>query len=350
VESNNDAPGNRLADLIEAERAEILATYERDLRAAGSPIAQQAVRVSEQILTDVVKSVRDGTLRVEADYRSLAWADGEGRARGRVHPQDALQAEMLFTENVVRSVAKFLVSYPELCDAFVMVVLTLNESMSQRIRETTVGYVSYLLAQVHAAHLGERRRVARDLHDRLGEELALALRRLELHDLTGRPERMEFAKQAIVEGMARLREITTELWQEPLTSLKEGLRQHLETVGEDGTSLRLRFRGDERFAPQAVLGESFLIIREAIRNAVTHGNAQTILLDVDLTPRYLSAEVVDDGEGFDQEATPDSGVGIASMRERAQLLGGSVTVASSPGSGTRVDLRIPLLGRPDHAD
>jgi signal transduction histidine kinase len=64
----------------------------------------------------------------------------------------------------------------------------------------------------------------------------------------------------------------------------------------------------------------------------------------------VCGRVEDDGEGFDPEAvgkaTPSWGVGLRSMRERAEMLGGSLRVDSRPGAGTRVELRVPLDGRP----
>ena len=99
-----------------------------------------------------------------------------------------------------------------------------------------------------------------------------------------------------------------------------------------------------------MLDEVFLILCEALRNALTHGAPQLVLIGVEVSEKELSAWVIDDGCGFTPALATvgtASGSGLASMRERAALLGGRVVVSSMPGHGTRVQLHLPL---PDHHD
>jgi signal transduction histidine kinase len=94
-----------------------------------------------------------------------------------------------------------------------------------------------------------------------------------------------------------------------------------------------------------VRDELFLILREALRNAFTHAAPGLVLVEVEFSAQELSAWVVDDGCGFSQALTPEkavSGTGLASMRERAALVGGRLAVRSMPGRGTRVELHLPL--------
>jgi signal transduction histidine kinase len=75
-----------------------------------------------------------------------------------------------------------------------------------------------------------------------------------------------------------------------------------------------------------------------------------VLIGVALAPHELRAWVEDDGRGFLAAPAPDpvsTGTGLASMRERAVLMGGRLTVTSVPGQGTRVELLVPLPGRDD---
>jgi signal transduction histidine kinase len=82
------------------------------------------------------------------------------------------------------------------------------------------------------------------------------------------------------------------------------------------------------------------IVREAVSNAARHGAAEVIELELH-GPHPLVLRVNDDGRGFDVAAVNGSGFGLTSMRERAEHLGGSLTLSSRPGHGTAVEIRIP---------
>jgi two-component system, NarL family, sensor histidine kinase UhpB len=94
----------------------------------------------------------------------------------------------------------------------------------------------------------------------------------------------------------------------------------------------------------------YLAMREAIRNAIKHAGCSRIGVALEVRDGHVHGLVEDDGEGFDpeavEEATPSSwGVGLGSMRERLEMLGGSLRVDSEPGEGTKVEMRVPLDGR-----
>jgi signal transduction histidine kinase len=202
------------------------------------------------------------------------------------------------------------------------------------------------LDRVHRAQEEERRRIARELHDRVGEALSVGLRSLDLLEISGAesPGQAVVARKAVVEAMRRLRMVTSDLREPPVSSLEKALLGHLEFVRAD-TEVRLDLSGDEAWAPLAVLDEVFLILREALRNALTHGAPGLVLIGVEFSPHELSASVIDDGCGFSPpQGTGHAavGMGLASMRERAALVGGKIMVSSMPGHGTRVELYVPL--------
>jgi signal transduction histidine kinase len=93
----------------------------------------------------------------------------------------------------------------------------------------------------------------------------------------------------------------------------------------------------------------YLAMREAIRNAVSHSGCSRIGVSLEVSDGEVAGSVQDDGRGFDPEAvgqaTPSWGVGLRSMRERAEMLGGSLRVDSSPGDGTTVEVSVPLDGQ-----
>ncbi|HEX3514722.1 MAG TPA: ATP-binding protein [Trebonia sp.] len=370
------AQHERFAELIRTERATILAAYASSLRDLASPIVtdslthEQAMRDAAEIIADVAAIVEGNETRPEDHGKSVAPLTEDAQA-GRRNPADLLRVASVLFEVTVRSLGGHVRSDPDLLPGFVTAVVAMNESIGRRVREATHAYAGLLLERVDRAHIEERRRIARDLHDQLGESMSVALRQFELYEL-GReralaaasrkaasvretPERGapgqapsargESVREAITETMRRLRAVTSDLRQEAVRSLENSLVTYLDSVSSEA-DVRLRVSGSENWAPSAVIGEAFLIIREAIRNALTHGYPRTLLIDIILAPHELHAWVEDDGCGF-LVGEVSAGVGLSSMRERAALLGGRLTVASTPGQGTQLELLIPLSGARD---
>jgi signal transduction histidine kinase len=84
--------------------------------------------------------------------------------------------------------------------------------------------------------------------------------------------------------------------------------------------------------------------REALSNAARHAHAKRIRLAMHSEDDFLELTVEDDGVGFDVEEEPPAGhLGLANLRQRAAALGGMMTIESSPGEGTRLSIRIPLI-------
>lgn len=356
---SSEAARHAFAALIEADRPKILVDYVRALDAMESsvvsdPVArQQTVAHGSQSLTDIIASVRAGRVQIDENSKLLAWDIGETRAANAIPTRESWQAAMVFVETVVRSTIRHVDTNS--LDLFGIVLLTLNQSITVRIREATGAYTSYLLNRIHEAHVSERRRIARELHDRVGNGLSVAHRQLELFQdyrdkvpLAG-VTRAEKAHQAVIESMESLRAVISDLRLEvPLKSLEKALASYVDTVPADDVTLRLRVNGDETWVPSTVRDESFLIVREAIRNALNHGAPSMVLISVDIAPHELRAMVEDTGRGFDHTTALTSGTtGLSSMRERAALLGGSLSVLSQPGRGTQVELVVPL---PEHRE
>ena len=127
----------------------------------------------------------------------------------------------------------------------------------------------------------------------------------------------------------------------------EGLRLALENLvrisvpRETQTSISLD--GDEAHLPDYTRDQLYLILREGVRNVVAHADAERMEVEVGITQDEVTAVIVDAGMGLMADQTVlTEGLGISSMRERAELLGGSFVLSSDPDGGTRIEVRLPL--------
>jgi signal transduction histidine kinase len=346
---------NLALGLIESQRADILQAYARALEEAASPLAQdpaalsQAILNAEQILDDVASAIRTGVTDPDDAYRLIAWEIGASRAQAGVHPEQSLVAASVWFGTVVRSLAAQLASDPQSLSLFMVAVLGLERSINMRIRESSASYASFLLNMAREARTKERRSIVRELHDRIGYGVSVAQRHLELFDLhwpanpTVAVAKVEMAQQAIQEMMLNLRALTSDLYPpEPLNNLEKALVRYIESTGRDEVNIRLQVNGDETWAKPIVLDESFLVLREAARNALSHGSPSMVLIRVDIAPHELRGSVKDDGVGFTPQSHTSDGVGLITMRERAHGIGGQLLVTSRPGNGTDVELFVPF--------
>jgi signal transduction histidine kinase len=346
----------RFAALIRAERAAILTSYAKGLDALRCPVLaksrarDQALKNGSQVIAGVAARVQGDEAKVQDLYGMQGWTARPVAADSQLAPADMVSAAAVFF--TVNSLARHIKDDPELLPCFVTAVLALNESIGRQLKEATLAYTGYLLERVDEAQIDERHRIARDLHDRLGEGLSVALRQLELHEISSREDprashpRAAIAKHALGEAMRRLREVTSDLRQDSIRSLEKALVGYIDSL-ITSADMRLRVSGEETWAPPIVIGEAFLIIREAIRNALMHGSPRIVLIGVVLGPDELRAWVEDNGRGFASAVSSDAvsaGTGLTSMRERATQVGGRVTIASVPGQGTHVELLMPLPG------
>jgi signal transduction histidine kinase len=337
-----------LANFLEAQRSEMLDAFGRALETSGTVLAQSpsALRLARtsagQMLDDALATLRAGEVRVDESYKLLASEIGATRAAEGIHPHESMQAASIWFRTAIAATLPYLTAQPESLEILVLFALGLERSITTRIRESSASYTGFLLNKVHEVQVKERQRIARELHDHIGHGLSVTHRQLELYDLRRTTDQgkaaanLETAIQTVQETMQNLRSVTWGLHlQEPLKSLEKALLCHLETIDVEGVTINLRVNGDETWAVPSVRDESFMIIREA--------NASQVLIRVDIAPHELRATIEDDGCGFVPDGGyPSSSVGLASMRERAELMGGTATVTSRLDAGTLVELSVPF--------
>jgi len=219
------------------------------------------------------------------------------------------------------------------------------------LHEERMAVLREQFAQVTAAQEEERQRIARELHDGLGPALAslnirlLTIRRLlskEGHSAASEIQELAEHVQASIRDIRRLIHDLRPVALDEL-GLVPALREHLARCGQEH-GLVVEFTADAtRRLPAAVETALFRIVQEAVNNVLRHAQAQQVRVTLSCDSDYVKLRITDDGQGFNAHL-PRSGrhVGLWSMRERVEQLGGQFEVRSAPGHGTTVTTIVPL--------
>ena len=212
-----------------------------------------------------------------------------------------------------------------------------------------------LLQKLISAQEEERRRIARELHDETSQVVVVLALALDAAMATMPPgasrERLAQAKVLALRALDGVRSLSFDLRPSVLDDL--GLFPAIEWYAEKnlkplGVAVRCEYdETTESRLPTQVNTALFRAAQEAINNVVKHAKAETLLIQCTLEPKAITIEIEDDGRGFDpasfSSATSDGrGLGLAGIKERVELLGGSARIESAPGQGTRVVLTVPL--------
>ncbi len=191
-----------------------------------------------------------------------------------------------------------------------------------------------LSAKLLTAQEEERRRIARKIHDEVGQILAAARWALSAGE-------REEAERLLAQGIEALRDLAREL-RPPLldeAGLAPALRRLLGNYASVGIEVVEEI--EEKRYPELVETVAFRVIQEALENVRRHAQARRVWVRVEEENGWLLGEVRDDGRGFDPAQTTP-GLGLSGMREWVELLGGTLVLEARPGQGTRVSFRLPL--------
>jgi two-component system NarL family sensor kinase len=218
------------------------------------------------------------------------------------------------------------------------------KSRTVRVGELAAGR-EQLLADTLSVEERERRTIAEGLHDTVMQNLLSVQHDIqEATDYAPHPA-LARAEDAVAATLASLRETVFAL--HPYVLEQAGLEVALRAVGEraaerSGSALRLDLHYPERHRHEGVL---FVAAREILANAVTYAHPSTLALGLREEDHYLVLEIADDGCGFDvsmlDQRLAEGHIGLASQRVRVETIGGRFEVVSKPGSGTRVEIRVP---------
>ncbi len=222
-------------------------------------------------------------------------------------------------------------------------VLNLSEHRSAEAK------LRALAREVVQSQEDERARLARDLHDGVSQSLVATKLLIESaqQEPAGAARLQELALQRLNSTLAEVRHLSHALRPALLDTLGlPAALQHLagEFDAAGGTHFAAVVEGEEVGLPEAVNTALFRIAQEALNNAARHAQATTVTVTLRfVADGGLSLEVVDDGRGFDADAAQavaDRGLGLRSMRERADALGARLSLMTSPGIGARLTVKL----------
>jgi len=203
--------------------------------------------------------------------------------------------------------------------------------------------ISDLGGRLILAQEDERARIARELHDDVGQQIALVV--ADLQKAADFGERFGRAALNRAHGLAksvhhlshRLHPVKLQLLGLPaaLTSLQQELAR-------PDVSISVTHENVPDALPHEVTLCVYRVVQEALQNALKHSGAREIFVDLRGADAGLNLSVIDDGAGFDVSARFGRGLGLVSMNERLEAIGGTLKIRSAPGEGTRLKIRVPL--------
>jgi PAS domain S-box-containing protein len=229
---------------------------------------------------------------------------------------------------------------------------TITRDIGERKRaekqiETYQEELRHLASELGLAEERERRRIASQLHDEVGQELAAIL--LELRGCAQQgPECLEDVAAKLEETIRQMRTLTSEI--SPPILYELGLVAALEwLIGRERerSGIALKFEADELDVEPAQDTRVLLFqsVRELLRNVRKHSGASTASVVLHRQPRAIRITVEDDGRGMDRPSrAKTNGYGLFSIQERVRHMGGNVELATPPGGGIRVSIVLPHGG------
>jgi signal transduction histidine kinase len=199
---------------------------------------------------------------------------------------------------------------------------------------------SYWTSVIAAASLEERRRLARDVHDGLAQEISFIARNVRLLSERGaEPQLVERLLRSVARAQEESRRVVGALAPIPDESLDQALAQAVQEAAQRyGASVDMELASGITLSPR----EREAVVRiasEAVANAAEHSGAEVLRIYLERAEEGMRLGVEDDGAGFD-ETEPRRGFGLVTMKDRAESLGGKLRIDSRRGAGTKVELEL----------
>ncbi|ARK25188.1 two-component sensor histidine kinase [Sporosarcina sp. P37] len=265
-------------------------------------------------------------------------------------PEKTLSSFQLYLETKDFGIQPYSATYQFLDEEQKISVLMLR-NLTKQTQTSEMLHQKLRMQQVILAQENERKRISRELHDSVAQEMLSSLVDLRVLKYMGMNEKaLEKLRQtegSLMRLLDEIRHLSVELRPAVLDDfgLEAAFRTHIKGL-EKNYGLYVHFDselGDQRYNG-AIETVAYRIGQEAILNAMKYAHVEDVFLTLKETDGHLQIQISDEGTGFDvNDFTPQgTGLGLYGMKERVELVGGSLTIVSSQQGGTTVQADIPL--------
>jgi signal transduction histidine kinase len=200
---------------------------------------------------------------------------------------------------------------------------------------------------------GERERLSRELHDGLGQALIamkMQLESIKPDDVEKTKDKVARVKTFVISTIEDVRRMSNNLMPAVLSNfgLVDAI-SHLTKLIKSSTTIEINFDHNNvsKDISSKISTYLYRIIQEALNNAVKHSGASEINVMLIQEDNKLRLVIEDNGKGFDQNKLRAAGNGLYNMRERVNLLHGTIDITPSPGAGVVINIKIPLIIKAD---
>ncbi len=325
----------------------------RDQVAEMQAVGELAVRVLRGELPQGISVVSPNLHVRQVDWRELRrWGISDTRVAGDVHVRfREASAWERYGLHIVGAVLLLIVQMALITGLLVQGAR--RQEAEQRLLEkqeelrTSYDRIRDLGARLLNAQDDERSRIARDLHDDIGQQVAVLAVDLEMLRTDTREAAGGLASGALsrVHDIARsVRDLSLRLHPAKLRliGLVPALNGLQREFSQTGISVNITHENLPPALPHDLTLCLFRIVQEALRNTIRHSNAGAVYVHLSGSATRIALTIVDNGTGFDVSSAWGKGLGLLSIRERLDALGGTFEISSGSGVGTRIDAEVPL--------
>ena len=321
-------PGSLTVDAFVGERdSEVFGAHGRGLES-----------LKRRVLEGADTERAEVTLRIDGAERDFdVFACPRLDAQGRITGVSSAMTDISEQKEAARALERFSSELEQLVQERTVALGHANAQLQQTSAERGRLYQALLGSQER-----ERARLSRDLHDQIGQALTGVM--LMLDERVAKAEGRAEAKTLVAQTIEDVRRLSRALRPAVLdeVGIEAALRQQAREVAER-TGLNVEVLVHLREAlPDDYEIALYRVAQEALTNVVRHAAARHASIVLTSSRDAIQLTVEDDGRGFDPEASVSDHLGLAGMRERVELLGGTLRIEASPAEGTTIHVRLPL--------